>query len=186
MKEEKKYWKQGFYDEPVEGSIEISQEYWQLLLDGQSSGKEIIEDEKGYPVLREHELTLDEVKEHTLYNIQQYDKSEYVNSFTLNGDDIWLNKELRTSIANTVQIKKSKGIKTSSIWYNQKEYVLPIYFIQYMLDDIELYADQCNTVTQRHIAELNNITDIDEAKNYDCTKDYPTKLKFDYYEENIL
>lgn len=181
-----KYWKQGFYDEPIEGSVEITDEHWQSLLDGQSQGKEIVEDVNGHPILQEHIFTLEEVKERTLYNIQQYDKSEYVNSFLLNGDSIWLSKDLRTSIMNAVAIKKSRNIKTSSIWYNQKEYVLPVDFILNMLDDIEIYADTCNSVTQRHIANVNAITNIDEADDYDYEKNYPTKLKFNYYEESIL
>ena len=41
------YWKNGFYDKPQEGAVEISVEYWQELLDGQSSGKEIKENESG-------------------------------------------------------------------------------------------------------------------------------------------
>lgn len=181
-----KYWKQGFYDEPIEGSVEITDEYWQSLLDGQSDGKEIVEDVNGRPILQEHIFTLEEVKEHTLYNIQRYDKSEYVNSFLLNGDSIWLSKDLRTSIMNAVAIKKSRNIKTSSIWYNQKEYVLPVDFILDMLDDVEIYADTCNSVTQKHIANVKAMTDIDEIDNYDYTLNYPTKVKFNYYEESIL
>lgn len=181
-----KYWKQGFYDEPIEGSVEITDEYWQSLLDGQSDGKEIVEDVNGRPILQEHIFTLEEVKEHTLYNIQRFDKSEYVNSFSLNGDNIWLDKNLRVSIANTVAIKKDKNIEKSSIWYNNKEYILPVDFILNMLDDIEIYADTCNSVTQKHIANVMAMTDIDEADDYDYEKNYPTKLKFDYNEESIL
>ena len=62
-KEKKMYWKNGFYDTPIEGGVEISTEYWQELLDGQSSGKEIKENADGYPVLVEHEYTIDELKE---------------------------------------------------------------------------------------------------------------------------
>lgn len=181
-----KYWKQGFYDEPIEGSVEITDEYWQSLLDGQSQGKEIVEDINGYPILQEHIFTLEEVKEHTLYNIQRFDKSEYVNSFSLNGDNIWLDKNLRVSIANTVAIKKDKNIEKSSIWYNNKEYILPVDFILDMLDDVEIYADTCNSVTQKHIANVKVMTDIDEIDNYDYTLNYPTKLKFNYNEKNIL
>ena len=36
-----KYWKQGFYDEPIEGSVEIEDDYYNDLLEGQSEGKEI-------------------------------------------------------------------------------------------------------------------------------------------------
>ena len=49
-----KYWKQGFYDEPVEGGVEISDERWLELIDGQASGMLITEDEQGSPVLTEY------------------------------------------------------------------------------------------------------------------------------------
>ena len=46
-----KYWKQGFYLNQIEGSVEIEDDYWQELLDGQSQGKQIVSDEDGYPIL---------------------------------------------------------------------------------------------------------------------------------------
>lgn len=48
-----KYWKQGFYDHPVEGAVEITEGKWRRLLDGQARGMEIVGDEDGMPVLRE-------------------------------------------------------------------------------------------------------------------------------------
>ena len=52
-----KYWKQGFYDEPVDGSVEITDEYYNQLLAGQSAGLLINESKKGYPILIVHEVT---------------------------------------------------------------------------------------------------------------------------------
>ena len=49
-----KYWKQGFYDEPVEGGVEITDERWLELIDGQAAGMLITEDEHGSPVLTEY------------------------------------------------------------------------------------------------------------------------------------
>ena len=46
-----KYWKDGFYLEQTEGSVTITDEYWQELLDGQSQGKQIVSNEDGYPIL---------------------------------------------------------------------------------------------------------------------------------------
>ena len=46
-----KYWKEGFYLTHIEGSVELSDEYWQELLDGQSQGKQIVSDANGYPIL---------------------------------------------------------------------------------------------------------------------------------------
>lgn len=48
-----KYWKQGFYDEPVDGGVEITDERWLELIDGQAAGMLITEDEQGRPVLTE-------------------------------------------------------------------------------------------------------------------------------------
>lgn len=47
-----KYWKQGFYDAPVEGGVKVSERRWNELLDGQASGMEIYEDANGVPQLR--------------------------------------------------------------------------------------------------------------------------------------
>ena len=49
-----KYWKNGFYLKQIEGSIEITDDYWQELLDGQSQGKQIVTNESGYPVLKDY------------------------------------------------------------------------------------------------------------------------------------
>ena len=49
-----KYWKQGFYDEPVEGGVELTDERWLELIDGQAAGMLITEDEQGSPVLTEY------------------------------------------------------------------------------------------------------------------------------------
>lgn len=44
-----KYWKQGFYETPIEGAIEITNERFEELIDGQNAGKMITEDEPRPP-----------------------------------------------------------------------------------------------------------------------------------------
>ncbi|OOF48640.1 DUF4376 domain-containing protein [Rodentibacter trehalosifermentans] len=59
------YYKNGFYTEPQENSVEITAEQYEALLIGQSQGKQIISNKQGEPVLIEpqpsaaHELNLD-------------------------------------------------------------------------------------------------------------------------------
>ena len=50
-----KYWKNGFYDTPIEDAVEITNEYYDQLLAGQSSGLLIGENDNGYPILVEQE-----------------------------------------------------------------------------------------------------------------------------------
>ena len=45
-----KYWKNGFYETFQDGSIEITDEYWQELLSSQCQGKQIVTSEEGTPV----------------------------------------------------------------------------------------------------------------------------------------
>lgn len=176
----KMYWKDGFYDTYEEGRIEITKECWQQLLDEQSNGKKIISNEEGYPIAVNSIETLEEVKNKVLAIIKAFDKSEIINSFSLRGDNIWLDKNTRSSIANTVAIKLKKGITKSSIWYNNKEYILECKDIISMLEDISVYADACNTATNRHIANIKNMTNIYNIQTYNYRLNYPVKLVFEF------
>ena len=80
-----KYWKNGFYDEPQESSVEITEEYYQELLAGQSAGLLIVESKKGYPILVEPQYSLDDVRKNKVSEIQMFDKSKDVNIFILDG-----------------------------------------------------------------------------------------------------
>lgn len=48
-----RYWKDGFYDEPQDGAVEITEEYYSELLTGQSNGYMIGERSDKYPILVE-------------------------------------------------------------------------------------------------------------------------------------
>ena len=45
------YWKDGFYEQPIDGGVAITEDEWRNLLAGQSAGKEITTDADGRPVL---------------------------------------------------------------------------------------------------------------------------------------
>ena len=59
-----KYWKNGFYVKEIEDSVEITDEYWKELLEGQSQGKQIVSNEVGYPILADYQApTIEEVSQ---------------------------------------------------------------------------------------------------------------------------
>jgi hypothetical protein len=173
-----KYWKQGFYDEQKEGSVEITEEYWQKLLDGQSSGKEIKENEVGYPVLVDHEYTLDELKEKKIADINAYDKSDAVNSFILAGKEMWLNKEDRVGLVNSINVEKQAERLYTVLWFDTVKYTIRISDALTMLSALELYALDCYNVTQQHIAVVRGLQTKEEVESYNYEIGYPNKLEF--------
>lgn len=173
-----KYWKKGFYDELQKGSVEITEEYWQELLDGQSSGKEIKENESGYPVLVDHEYTLDELKEKKIADINAYDKSDAVNSFILAGKEMWLNKEDRVGLVNSINVEKQAERLYTVLWFDAVKYTIRISDALTMLSALELYALDCYNVTQQHIAAVRGLQTKEEVESYNYKTGYPNKLEF--------
>ena len=173
-----KYWKQGFYDEPQEGSIEITEGYYQKLLAGQSAGLEILESKKGYPILVEPQYSLEDVIKNKVSEIQVFDKSECVNSFELSGRSMWLDKSTRVGLFNSISIEKQIGKSDTVLWYDAIKYIIPIPDALAMLNALELYALNCYNVTQSHISAVKALQTIEEIENYDYTVGYPVKLSF--------
>lgn len=173
-----KYWKQGFYDEPQEGTVEITDEYYNQLLAGQSAGLLIVESKKRYPILVEPQYSLEDVIKNKVSEIQAFDKSECVNSFKLLGRSMWLDKSTRVGLFNSISIEKEAGKTDTVLWYDATKYVIPVSDALAMLNKIEMYALNCYNVTQSHIAAVRSLQTKETIENYDYTVGYPVKLIF--------
>jgi len=175
---QKMYWKDGFYDEPINGSVEITGKYYHELLNGQSIGMLIVENDEGYPILVEYEYDIEELRKVKVSEIQQYDKSNSVNSFKLLDRSMWLDKSTRVGLFNSISMEKESGKTDTILWHNAVKYVIPIPEALAMLNALELYALNCYNVTQSHIAAVNTFDSIEEIEKYDYKVGYPTKLSF--------
>lgn len=129
------------------------------------------------PVPTEEEK-LNTAKQNKLYEIEQYDNSPSVNSFTLNGKERWLKNDLRRSLSYSTNILKEDGEKTVDIWFDTECETMDIDNALYMLKTLEVYAKQTNNVTHQHKAEVMSLTSIEEVESYDITKGYSEKLVF--------
>lgn len=173
-----KYWKQGFYDDPIDGSVEITEEYYQELLAGQSTGLIIAESKNRYPILVEYEYDIEEARKMKVSEIQSFDKSSNVNSFKLRAKSMWLDKSTRVGLFNSISIEKQMGKADTILWYDATKYIIPISDALSMLDEIEMYALNCYNVTQSHIAAVRSLQTITEVENYNFKVGYPAKLNF--------
>ena len=111
--------------------------------------------------------------------IQSYGTSSEVDSFYVNGEEVWLGKGDRVGLKNLLQVQEKEGQEHATIWLNNKVYTLvPIAKAIAILDKVELYAYDCYNVTQSHIADAKECKSIAEVEQIDVTADYPAKLQF--------
>ena len=109
---------------------------------------------------------------------REYDKSEAVNSFLINGERMWLDKVTRVGLVNSTQIAKAAGVETIVLWNGDKSYNIPCDTMLQMLSVLELYAMECYNVTAKHLANINSLDDLNKLWNYNYTKGYPKRLEF--------
>ena len=121
---------------------------------------------------------LDVIKEEAIEQITEYDQSEDVNSFTLQGKTMWLPKETRVGLVNSVTIEKNAGKETTVLWFGGERYELPVDTALQMLSALELYALECYNVTAAHKAAVNALERVEDVVAYDYTQGYPEKLNF--------
>lgn len=121
---------------------------------------------------------LDVTKEEAIEQITEYDQSEDVNSFTLQGKQMWLPKETRVGLVNSITIEKNAGKETTVLWFGGERYELPVDTALQMLSALELYAVQCYNTTAMHKANVISLESVGDVVNYDYTLHYPEKLNF--------
>lgn len=124
------------------------------------------------------EPSLSDVKAQKLAEISVYDASDAVNSFTIDGKNIWLSKDTRLALRQRFIAEQASGIKNTSLWYGAEQFNLSVSNALPMLNSIEIYACQCYDVTAKHNADVEALDSIDAIESYEYTKGYPSKLNF--------
>ena len=133
--------------------------------------------EKGVKITNEEEA-LAAIKADLIAQITAYDTSEAVNSFTLQGKQMWLPKETRGGLVNSITIEKNAGKEVTGLWHDGVRYELPVDTALQMLAALELYALECYNVTAAHKAAVSALESVEDIVAYDYTQNYPEKLNF--------
>lgn len=120
--------------------------------------------------------TLQQVINDKIADIQSYDTSEEVNSFTINGETGWIDRNTRVALLHALDVVEQSGGTTYTVWFNDNPLTLDINTIKQFLTALELYAIEALNVTNSHIREVKQLQSIQEVKNYDITLGYPEKI----------
>lgn len=128
--------------------------------------------------LEEEISPLEKAKKSVIKKIDDYDKSSDVNSFFLNGIQVWLNKDTRVGLMNSLTIEKDAGKEISTLWFNNICININCDAAMQMLRSLELYALACYNKTAEHKVAVSEFNSIEDVVSYDFTEGYPDKLIF--------
>ena len=121
-------------------------------------------------------LKLEQAKADKIAEITDYDTSDKVNGFILNGMLVWLDKATRVGLMNSTTIAKAMGQATTTLWLGDTKLEVGCDMAIQLLSALEMYALECFNVTAAHKKAVSELTDIGEVLSYDYTKGYPEKL----------
>lgn len=121
---------------------------------------------------------LKQAKNEKLIDIDNYDKSDDVNSFIYQGKMYWLPRETRVSVMNTANILKNSNVEYMDLWLDTTHVQLSPDSVIQMLTQLEQYALGCYNKTAQHKLNVLNLSTVDEVKSYNYKSGYPEKLEF--------
>lgn len=122
-------------------------------------------------------LKLEEAKSEKIAEITDYDTSDKVNGFILNGLLVWLDKATRVGLMNSTTISKAAGQQTTTLWLGGIKLVVDCDKAIQLLSALEMYALECFNVTASHKQAVSELTTIEEVEAYDYKAGYPKMLE---------
>ena len=122
------------------------------------------------------EELLARAKSAKIAELEAYDANE-VNSFSVNGKDMWLDHDVRQQLRISLDALSQAGRESVTKWFDGVEYTYPIDVWYYMLGLVEVYASDALNVTESHKAAINALESIEDVEAYQFTG-YPEKLSF--------
>ena len=124
------------------------------------------------------EQLLARAKSAKIANLQAYDSSDAVNSFSVDNKDMWVPADKRAVLRTSIEAYKALGAESITKVWEGKDYTFSTSDWDTMLNQVEVYASECFNQTQRHAAAINALTTVEDVESYDFTTGYPEKLEF--------
>ena len=107
--------------------------------------------------------------------IKYYDKSDSVNSFYYKDNQEWLDKDTRVGLQNLI----NSGADNITIQLKDSIVDIKATKLKEFLNQLEVYAGKCFSVTAKHLEAIKQLNTIDELINYDFKSGYPLKITLD-------
>lgn len=125
-----------------------------------------------------NERTLEQAKQEKIFQLENYDSSNSINSFLVNGISAWITPVERSNYRTSIEAAEMIELTEVSLFIADQLITLPIEQAKLILAQIQLYADACYLTTIQHKKTINALETIEEVDSYDYTTGYPEKLNF--------
>ena len=89
---------------------------------------------------------------------------------------LWLDKETRVGLALRFASEKGMGLTETTLWLNGMQFPFKLTVAEQILGTIEVYASMCYDNTQKHLAEIQKLSSVEELVKYNYKAGYPDKL----------
>ena len=123
-------------------------------------------------IAREGVLNFFSLKTILKKSIVYYDNSKYVNSFYYQDKQYWLSKDVRIGLFRLID----SGAKQITLQLNDNYLIISSDKLKEFLNQLEIYAGKCFTVTAEHLQNIKQLNTTEELLNYDYTAKYPNKV----------
>lgn len=130
--------------------------------------------------------TLEDAKKEMIDNIDRYDSSNSVNAFIVSDSEHgvsfegWFTPEERSNYRSSIDAAKLLGVSALTFFIGDVQMEVTPTQAEYMLAQIQLYADQCFVVTKQHKIAVEELETIEEVDEYQYREGYPSKIVFQY------
>lgn len=129
------------------------------------------------------EQLLERAKADKIAQLQAYDASDAVNGFdvTIQGQtmSLWIDRETRADYRSSIEAAELLGRTEVKPVFGGQEVTLSVQMAKMALAQVQLYANQCYGVTERHKAAIEALDSVEAVEAYDYERFYPEKLIFD-------
>ena len=159
---------------------EVEEEYTEMNPDGNDEKKtrivykyDVVDIDKRF---KTEDEVIAELKKLKNDEITKYDTSSNVNVFSLNGVDVWLDRDTRVGLMNSTTIAKNMGQENTILWLGTVKITVKCDQAIQLLSALEMYALSCFNKTAEHKKNVEALSTINEIVSYDYTVGYPEKL----------
>ena len=159
---------------------EVEEEYTDMNPDGNDEKKtrtvykyDVVDIDKRF---KTEDEVIAELKVLKNDEITKYDTSSNVNVFSLNGVDVWLDRDTRVGLMNSTTIAKNMGQENTILWLGTVKITVKCDQAIQLLSALEMYALSCFNKTAEHKKNVEALSTINEIVSYDYTVGYPEKL----------